>query len=60
ALVGADLRRILAEAGFAGVAIGYALTSRLYGDVTWASLLPGWKPGRRTSKHAVVTGTKPR
>ena len=59
ALVGADLRRILAEAGFAGIEIGYALTSRLYGRVTWASLLPGWRPGRRTGKHAVVTATKP-
>jgi 2-polyprenyl-3-methyl-5-hydroxy-6-metoxy-1,4-benzoquinol methylase len=60
ALVGADLKHILAEAGFAGIEIGYALTSRLYGAVTWASLLPGWKPGRRTGKHAVVTATKPR
>ncbi|HSD34040.1 MAG TPA: methyltransferase domain-containing protein, partial [Alphaproteobacteria bacterium] len=59
ALVGADLHRILAEAGFVGVEIGYALTSRLYGRVTWASLLPGWRPGRRTGKHAVVTATKP-
>jgi 2-polyprenyl-3-methyl-5-hydroxy-6-metoxy-1,4-benzoquinol methylase len=55
----ADLRRILAEAGFAGIEIGYALTSRLYGRVSWASLLPGWTPGRRTGKHAVVTATKP-
>ena len=60
ALVGADLRRILAEAGFVGVEIGYALTSRLYGRVTWASLLPGRNPSRRTGKHAVVTATKPR
>ena len=60
ALVGADLKRILAEAGFAGIEIGYALTSRLYGAVTWASLLPRWRPGRRTGKHAVVTATKPR
>ena len=58
ALIGADLRRILAEAGFVGVEIGYALTSRLYGRVTWASLLPGWRSGRRTGKHAVVTATK--
>jgi 2-polyprenyl-3-methyl-5-hydroxy-6-metoxy-1,4-benzoquinol methylase len=55
ALVGTDLRRILAEAGFGSIEIGYALTSRLYGKVTWASLLPGWKPGRRTAKHAIVT-----
>ena len=59
ALVGSDLRRILTEAGFAGIEIGYALTSRLYGAVTWASLLPRWRPGRRTGKHAVVTATKP-
>jgi 2-polyprenyl-3-methyl-5-hydroxy-6-metoxy-1,4-benzoquinol methylase len=59
ALIGADLRRILAEAGFVGIEIGYALTSRLYGRVTWASLLPGWRSGCRTGKHAVVTATKP-
>ena len=59
ALVGTDLARILAEAGFVDVEIGYAMTSRLYGRVTWASLLPGWKPGRRTGKHAVVTAVKP-
>ena len=59
ALVGSDLRRVVTEAGFAGIKIGYALTSRLYGAVTWASLLPRWRPGRRTGKHAVVTATKP-
>jgi 2-polyprenyl-3-methyl-5-hydroxy-6-metoxy-1,4-benzoquinol methylase len=59
ALVGTDLRRILAEAGFVEVRIGYALSSRLYGRITWATLLPGWKPGRRTGKHAVVTARKP-
>ena len=60
ALVGSDLRRVVTEAGFAGIEIGYALTSRLYGAATWASLLPRWRPGRRTGKHAVVTATKPR
>ena len=59
ALVGTDLKRILAEAGFETVAIGYALTSRLYGSVTWAKLVPGLTPGRRTGKHAVVTAQKP-
>jgi 2-polyprenyl-3-methyl-5-hydroxy-6-metoxy-1,4-benzoquinol methylase len=59
ALIGTDLKRILAEAGFERVAIGYALTSRLYGAVTWARLLPGLMPGRRTGKHAVVTASRP-
>ncbi len=59
ALVGTDLRRILAEAGFEAVAIEYAMTSRLYGRITWATLLPWLKPGRRTGKHVVVTARKP-
>lgn len=59
ALIATDLMRILAEAGFAEIRIGYALTSRLYGRVTWATLLPGWRPGRRTGKHAVMTARKP-
>ena len=59
ALIGTDLKRILAEAGFEGVEIGYALTSRLLGSVTWARLLPGLTPGRRTGKHAIVTAFRP-
>lgn len=59
ALVGTDLRRILVEAGFEAIVIDYALTSRLYGRVTWAALLPWLKAGRRTGKHAVVTARKP-
>jgi 2-polyprenyl-3-methyl-5-hydroxy-6-metoxy-1,4-benzoquinol methylase len=59
ALVGTDLKRILAEAGFTSVEIGYALTSRLYGSVTWSGLMPWLRPGRRTGKHAVVTAVKP-
>jgi len=59
ALVGTDLRRILAEAGFEAIAIDYALTSRLYGRVTWATLMPWLKPGRRTGKHAVVAARQP-
>src|SRR5262249_30737796 len=59
ALIGTDLRRILVEAGFHTIVFDYALASRLYGRVTWATLLPGLKPGRRTGKHAVVTARKP-
>jgi 2-polyprenyl-3-methyl-5-hydroxy-6-metoxy-1,4-benzoquinol methylase len=59
ALVGTDLRRILTEAGFEAIECAYALTSRLYGRLTWAGLLPSLKPGRRTGKHAVVTARKP-
>ena len=58
ALIGADLRRILKEAGFEAIRFEYALTSRLYGRVTWARLLPWLKPSRRTGKHAVVTARK--
>ena len=59
ALVGTDLRRILAEAGFEAIAFDYALTSRLYGRVTWATLLPWLKSGRRTGKHVMITARKP-
>ncbi|HXV26297.1 MAG TPA: methyltransferase domain-containing protein [Alphaproteobacteria bacterium] len=59
ALVGTDLKRVLAEAGFESIKVGYALTSRLYGRVTWATLIPWLEPGRRTGKHAVVTALKP-
>jgi SAM-dependent methyltransferase len=59
ALVGIDLRRILREAGFEAITFEYALTSRLYGRVTWAGLLPWLRPSRRTGKHAVVTALKP-
>lgn len=59
ALVGTDLRRILTEAGFEAIKFEYALSSRLYGRTTWATLLPWLKSGRRTGKHAVVTARKP-
>jgi 2-polyprenyl-3-methyl-5-hydroxy-6-metoxy-1,4-benzoquinol methylase len=59
ALVGLDLKRILTEAGFEAIKFEYALSSRLYGRTTWATLLPWHKSGRRTGKHAVVTARKP-
>jgi 2-polyprenyl-3-methyl-5-hydroxy-6-metoxy-1,4-benzoquinol methylase len=59
ALVGLDLKRILTEAGFEAIKFEYALSSRLYGRTTWATLLPWLKSGRRTGKHAVVTARKP-
>jgi len=59
ALVGTDLRRVLTEAGFTDLRFGYVLTSRLVGRLTWTSLLPWLRPGRRTGKHVVVTAVKP-
>ena len=54
ALLAKDIERILSETGFRALGYGHVLPSRLIGSVTWSSLLPFWRVGKRTALNVSV------